>query len=455
MAGEQDGFLYEPEAGMNKKAIQRLYEELPRLVAQGILTPEAEGRLRAHYGPVEPARPARLAVILFGVLGALLIGAGVILLLGHNWENLSRPVRAVLSFLPLVAAQGLVAGTIFKRRPSLAWREGTGTLLFLMIGASISLVAQTYNISGEVPRFLLTWSLLGLPVVYLLDAVSPALLFLGVITARGCHLRAEDGVAGGYWLLAALLLPLLATWLRAGRYRTRPTWLLWAFCFSVTIAAGVTIERVLPGLWIILYAGLFALMFLAGEFWFQEVAGFWTRPLRHFGATGGLVLSFLLTFEWPWKAIGWHYCHGARIHEASWRAIPDAVLGSAVPLAALVLLVTTVRRRTPLGLLFGMAPILAIGGFCLSSLYDTPAPAAGIFDLYLLVTGLWLLVTGIQINKQAQMNIGLLVVTALIIARFFDSDLSFLLRGLVFIALGIAFLVANVVMLRRKGATHE
>ena len=71
---------------MNKRGIQRLYEELPGLVAQGVLTSEAEARLRAHYGPAEPARPARLAVIIFSVLGALLIGAGIILLLGHNWD---------------------------------------------------------------------------------------------------------------------------------------------------------------------------------------------------------------------------------------------------------------------------------------------------------------------------------------------------------------------------------
>jgi len=440
---------------MNKKAIQWLYGELPGLVSRGVLPSDAAERLYAHYGPVEPARPARLAVIVFGVLGALLIGAGIILVLAHNWEDLSRPVRAALSFLPLVLAQGLAAWTLVKRPGSLAWREGTGTLLFLMIGASISLVAQTYNISGDLARFILTWSLLGLPVVYFLGAVVPALLFLWGITEWACHLRFQDGFAAGYWLLAALLLPRLAMWLRTGRYQVRPTLLLWACCVSVTIAAGVTIERVLPGLWIILYTGLFSLMFLAGEFWFSEAEGFWSRPLRHFGAAGVLFLSFMLTFEWPWHEIGWHHWYWERIHDATWRAIPDAVLGSVIPLAAIILFVTTVRRKTPLGMILGLAPIFAMIGYCLSTLSETYAPAAGLFDVYLLVAGLWLLVSGIKINQQGQMNVGLLVVSALILARFFDSDLNFLLRGLIFIALGIAFLAANLVMLRRKGVSHE
>ena len=440
---------------MNKKALQWLYRELPRLVAQGVLTPAADASLRAHYGPVEPARPARLAVIIFGVLGALLIGAGIILVLAHNWEDLSRPVRAGLSFLPLMLAQGLAAWALFNRPQSLAWREGAGALLFLMIGASISLVSQTYNISGDPQRFLLTWSLLGLPIVYLLNAVVPAVFYLWGITEWACLVRIEDGFAAGYWPLAALLLPLLALWLRAGCYQVRPTLLLWALCISVTVAAGVTIERVLPGLWIMLYAGLFALLFLAGEFWFADAEGFWSRPLRHFGAAGVLVLMFMLTFEWPWKEIGWHYGHWNRFHADTWRVIPDVVMGSLIPIAAIVLLGMTVRRKTPLGLLFGLAPILAALGYALASQSEKHAPSAGLFDLYLLVAGLWLLVSGIRINKQGQMNVGLLVVTALIVARFFDTDLSYLLRGLIFIGLGIAFLVANLVMLRRKGASHE
>ena len=440
---------------MNKKAIQWLYNEMPRLVAQGVLTPEVESRLREHYGPVEATRPVRLAVLIFSIFGALLIGAGIILVLAHNWEELSRPVRGVLSFLPLLLAQVLGAWALIMRPQSRAWREGVGSLIFLMVGASISLVAQTYNISGDLPRFVLTLSLLGLPLAYLFDAVVPALLYLWGITQWACYLRCENGFCAGYWVLVLLLLPRIAQWLRSGRYQARPTILLWALCVSVSVAAGVTIERVLPGLWIILYAGLFALMFLAGEYWFRDAEGFWSRPLRHFGAAGVLVLSFLLTFEWPWHEIGWHHWYGDRLHDTLWRALPDAVLGCVVPIAALILLVTAVRRKTPLGLLFGPVPILAVLGYALSSITETYALAAGLFDLYLLVAGLWLLVTGLQVNKQGQMNVGLLAVTALFVARFFDSDLTFLLRGLIFIALGIAFLVTNLFMLRRKGANHE
>ena len=43
----------------------------------------------------------------FGILGAVLIGGGIILLLAHNWEQLGRPARVAVAFAPLVLSQAL------------------------------------------------------------------------------------------------------------------------------------------------------------------------------------------------------------------------------------------------------------------------------------------------------------------------------------------------------------
>jgi hypothetical protein len=44
----------------------------------------------------------------------------------------------------------------------------------------------------------------------------------------------------------------------------------------------------------------------------------------------------------------------------------------------------------------------------------------------------------------------LVLIAALAISRFFDSDLSFVTRGLGFIAVGAGFLVANIVLFKRR-----
>jgi len=53
-------------------------------------------------------------------------------------------------------------------------------------------------------------------------------------------------------------------------------------------------------------------------------------------------------------------------------------------------------------------------------------------------------------NTQV-VNAGMLMLAILIIARFFDSDIDFIMKGLVFIAIGIGFLVTNILLARRMG----
>jgi len=46
-------------------------------------------------------------------------------------------------------------------------------------------------------------------------------------------------------------------------------------------------------------------------------------------------------------------------------------------------------------------------------------------------------------GKLSVINLGLVMVSIIILSRFFDTDLSYLVKGLVFALLGIGFIVAN------------
>jgi hypothetical protein len=64
---------------------------------------------------------------------------------------------------------------------------------------------------------------------------------------------------------------------------------------------------------------------------------------------------------------------------------------------------------------------------------------------------------GIEQGSLKRMNLGLAVLSLTILMRFFDTDLSFVLRGLVFIAIGAGFLYMNMRLVRqrqRDGNTH-
>jgi len=46
----------------------------------------------------------------------------------------------------------------------------------------------------------------------------------------------------------------------------------------------------------------------------------------------------------------------------------------------------------------------------------------------------------------------LILIAALAISRFFDSELSFVTRGLGFILVGAGFLVANILLFKKRAA---
>jgi len=71
----------------------------------------------------------------------------------------------------------------------------------------------------------------------------------------------------------------------------------------------------------------------------------------------------------------------------------------------------------------------------------------------LFILGVGTLWRGVREQRLGVINGGMLMLSTLIAMRFFDGDYSFVIRGLVFMGVGTGFLMTNVVLIRRKGAT--
>lgn len=438
---------------MSRHPIRWLYGQLPSLVEAGVLDSRAAARIREHYG--EPAgRGRRLAVTLFGISGALCIGGGVVLLLAHNWTDLSRAARTVIALAPLVVTQAMAAWVLATGRRSTGWREAVGIVQALAIGTAIALVGQTYHIPGDLGSFLLAWCLLGLPIVYLLGATTPALLYLAGITCWSGYNQSLGGHAILFWALFAAVLPHFLIAAKAGRYAARPAVLGWALSLCLCVAVGITMEKVLPGLWMIVYAALFAVLYLAGRRWFGEAPHAGLRPFHLVGAGGTAMLAWLLTFDFPWEELGWEYYRSTyRFHAAA--AWMDYLLAAALPVLAVALLVNAVRRRGAWPLLYGVMPVLVIVAYGLTGLSDSGAMAQILMNGYVLALGVGTLAAGARSVHMGIVNGGMAILALLIVTRFFDSDLGFVLRGLVFIAVGTGFLATNVLLMRRKSDNRD
>jgi len=436
----------------NSKHLQWLYRELPALMNAGVISAETAEKLRAYYGEIKEGNKSRIALLIFGVLGALLIGSGIILLLAHNWDELSRGARTVLSLLPLLVGQALAGWTILKKRESAAWREGTATFVMLAIGASISLIGQTYHISGDFGKFLLTWMLLSIPLVYLLRAIAPALLYLWGITAWAGVRQSEAEHALFFWLLAALIIPHFWQAVKENRYSIRAIILAWGISLSLCVATGIVLEGALPGFWMIVYSGFFAVLFLAGNSYFGEAPTLWQRPFHTVGACGIAVLAFMLTYEWPWREIGWkHFRTSPEFHFNA--AFFDYVLTITLFIATLYFFFRKTRAQQIATWLFGAMSIVSISGYFIVASGANTGLALALFNLYLFACGLVVTINGIQSGHLGAVNAGMIILAALIVARFFDSELGFVIRGLAFILMGIGFFVVNWIIARKTSGS--
>jgi uncharacterized membrane protein len=439
----------EDDAMRNRREVEWLMGEIPSLMGAGVLGEDAAARLRAHYGAGGATRRGRsVALTALSVLGALLIGSGVVLLIAHNWGDLSRGMRTAISLAPLLVCQGLALYGAARDKGSTAWRETIGLLWSLGTAAAIALIGQTYHLPGEMRSFLLTWMLLTLPVVYLLRSVSAASLYLVGIAAWSAHALFGERQAIGYWLLLAAVLPFADRLRREAPGALRTAWLFWVGGLSICFATGFTLERTLPGLWVIIYSGLFSASYLIGASRSGRDGVAWRLPLTAIGGAGVAILSLILSYQWPWREIGWH--HYAN-DTGTWREVCDYLLLAAFPVLAVVLAVRSAGERRLLDALFGIMPLVAVPAYAVVAQSDSRGLAQLLFNGYLFAIGIALLARGVAASALAPLNAGMLALGVLIVARFFDSDLSLVMRGVTFIVLGVVFLGTNLTMLRRRG----
>ena len=437
---------------MRSNPIRWLYRELPQLVERGVLTPGAAESLRDHYGPLPETSSRRILLLVFGVLGALLVGSGVVLLLAHNWEFLSRPVRAGLSVAPLVCAQAIAVRVMRRRFGSAAWTEGAAAFLSLSIVACISLIGQTYNLGGDLASVLFAWVALTLPVVYLLRSRVAAVLALAGATWRlmlAPWPRPSISVYWTYLAFVALVAPFLVWLHRSQRHEPRSAMVEWAVCGSLALAVVRLIAWPETGLWAPLYAGLLGSFYVLGHHRARsatEDVAAWRRPFHVFGALGLGVLLLVCSFGDTWDT-NW-----------GWEAASDgyASLIILIAIAMSLSLGSTIAGARLLGKgqwgagLLACTPVMAALGWIASFEPDLSAPIVLSMNLFALAVGLTVCVQSLRLGHLGTANGGLLLVLAVLTARFFDADLSFVARGVGFILLGSSLLVMNLWMIRQR-----
>ena len=123
------------------------------------------------------------------VLGFFCIGLGVALLISSNWQNIPASVKLGGDLILLLG----VAATIFyfNYKEKYNWFEGGLFLYYILILASIGLVAQVYNFSTKGLEAYFLWSVLAFPIVLITRKIILPIIWLPIFTVTAVDLLSE------------------------------------------------------------------------------------------------------------------------------------------------------------------------------------------------------------------------------------------------------------------------
>jgi uncharacterized membrane protein len=435
-----------------QKRIQWLLSQLPDLQKEGVLDEATANRLRQHYQPQLTKQGPNTALLLTSILGALLIGTGIISIFAYNWESLSRPVRVVLSLLPLLIAQGLYVFTFYRKADSPPWTESTAAFLLLMLGAAIALISQTYHIPGTMEGYLKTWMILSIPLLFLTRSTLVTILYLAGITGWLMAVKEDFGESSGrelgYWLFFLAVVPHLWQELKDRSPSIRGNLLGWATAISLSIAVGLLVEWDVDTQVLLAYGTLFGSLYVLGRWVYGQGEYFWYRPWQTAAIAGVYVMSLILAYEWHFEPDTWaKTLHGEDFPR--WAALTNAGLGILGLLGTAFAAWWLPKQGTRLNYVLVAYPLLVIVGILFGQA-DLATVSMILFNAYLFGLGVLYLWRGLQYNALGLVNAGMLFIASLLVMRFFDSNISFVVKGIVFILIGLGFFAVNFILIRKR-----
>jgi len=299
------------------------------------------------------------------------------------------------------------------------------------IFAANALIGQIFHLPGDFGTYVLACGLLSLPAVFILNAVSPLAVYYWTIFNWAAL---NHSSANALILLVLFAFGALFLFIKYRQSDARLAYISW-----LTVIAGFVFVLILGAILdcsLLLTVLCYFILLLAVKKLPEQLL----LPFKIIGTIGGLVTVAILTYQGMWSYI-----------ERPAYAGNAVMIG--IMLAAALFFAIMIFKQDKLK--FSLVTIFILLGvmryiWALYKLDDSPYDSimSVISNLILLVIGVGFIVHGVKNFSLTRVNIGMAAVCTLIIMRFFDSDMDFFWRGIVFLMLGAIFLLVNLKILR-------
>ena len=397
----------------NADFTRQLPAEIARWQADGIITAEQAQAIRNRYPSDSPeaggSAIGNRVVTVIAIMGAALIGLGIIAFIAANWSDI--PKLAKLALMVVGTPAIYVIGWFIGYRFGYA-RIGIAIILLgaIAFGASIHLVAQTYHVPVNHPNLVPLWFLGVIPLAYITR--SRAMLGLSIIL-----------------------------FLAAAGFRAQE----WALDFEEEVT--FMVPFMVPA-----FLTLGAFLFAAGRMQarFADTRHF----ARLFDLAGLLVVAaaiYVLSFNSLWEAMAEYRPSFAVLSVEYWLAVGIAGLAAAVMVG-----VAGWRTGQRSGQIWWEAG--AVGAMAVIAAVMWLGLAFGgawlwwVFNLVMLAGVLAMIAAGYRLNRAYLINLAVPIFAITLFTRYFEFGLGLLGQSVAFIVAGVILLAGGFGMeyLRRR-----
>lgn len=383
--------------------------------------------------------------IVFSILGALLVGVGLVLIFVTFWQEMPYLFKGVLSFVPLLCGQASGLFVLHKKKDKVSWCEGGSVLWTAGIAATLTMIYNIFDLSIDWTNVLILIVVSVVPVIGILRSVAPLVVYYGCSICWGVAVF-EETESLFVIFITALLVTLGCVYsgalLKAEKKSHRSILAQWISVIAVTVyvcVIGMGIDN-MP----LFVAGFMAVAICLYLISFKD--GDMAMPYR---IPGLFITAFLMFLS---SSIYFDY-----VEAEVYNIIYIAVCLIAIALTGL-LTIKKAKDKFSLGYIavtvifyaVYIASLYVMGDRYKSEIADIcitilKAPA---FVAYILM-----IISGAREKKLMPINLGFIGIAGLVMVMVYQSGLSMLGNGVMLLLFGGVLLAINFKISKAKQKT--
>ncbi|NES99490.1 MAG: DUF2157 domain-containing protein [Sphaerospermopsis sp. SIO1G1] len=456
--------------------VRKLRQEATRWRDEGLISSSQFQQIadRYEFNKIETAAKESSGLIAIAGGGLLLI-LGVIIFVAANWQTWSREIKFIL--LMSLFLSTAITGFLTWREPRLAAAQGKKSprgkrllgealliLSALILGATLMLMGQIFNISGSAPQLFLAWGFGVLVMAYSLSLTSLGVMAI-ILLQIGYWLGLREFWSSGSelsWARLAVRHTPLISWLLfvplAYICRSRIIFILAAIAFTLSLQYNLNPLPLLTFSDVIPWVASFALALPPALFWsyddllFPIVNYRLFQPIARNLALGCFaVVFYLLSFRWQWQSFSFGSGNSPTNFSNVFQALPIIDLGIISGLVVLQWLFLFRHRQNPtrrevfftltvIGIFLGFIFIVPFWHQTIGRITEL---GIFVFNILLITLSWGLIQDGLKLSNRISFWSGMLLFILQVISRVLEYDTDILFRSLVFVLCGSGLISAG------------